>query len=65
MMGQRLAFGAVGLFVWALVAWAIRAGHYPSHGQEISRAGNLGAFWTIMVFGGLFGGAFVLFAITI
>jgi len=62
-MFRHLLFIAVGLLVWGLVAWAIKAGWYPARGERIYRKTQPRVFWTIMTLGAVFGGVFVLFGL--
>jgi len=62
-MFQRLLFACVGLVVWGLVAWAIKAGWYPARGERVYRKTQPRLFWAIMSLGAVFGGVFVRFGL--
>ncbi len=65
MIGYKLLFGSIGLFILALVGWAIRAGWYPSRGRRITRTDEPFSFWSVMAVSAAMGAIFFAFAIAL
>ena len=59
----RLLTGAAGVLVLGLVAWAMKAGRYPSHTEWVTRDDRPIAFWSALGLSLCVGAALVLSAL--
>ena len=60
---SRLILGAVGILIFGLAAWGIKAGRYPNRTEWVTRDAQPIAFWSVMGLSLFGGGAFVLTAL--